>query len=105
MMEFYEAYSDYRMLMDFTEGLLRHAAQEALGTTCFQYQGRELDLGKPFERLTIVEAIRKYRPGFSEAQCHASSPAAWARCSCSCSSAPPKPSCGTRPSSSTTRRK
>lgn len=70
MMEFYEAYVDYRMLMDFTEGLLRHAAEEALGTTLFQYQGRELDLGKPFERLTIVQAIRKYRPGFSEAQCN-----------------------------------
>ncbi len=68
MMEFYEAYADYTMLMDFTEGLLRHSAEEALGTSKFQYQGRELDLGKPFERLTIVQAIRKYHPGFSEAE-------------------------------------
>ena len=67
MMEFYEAYANYTMLMDFTEGLLRHSAEEALGTSTFQYQGRELDLGKPFERLTIVQAIRKYHPGFSEA--------------------------------------
>ncbi|MDQ5882562.1 MAG: lysyl-tRNA synthetase, class, partial [Pseudomonadota bacterium] len=57
MMEFYEAYQDYKGLMDFTEGLLRHAAREALGTEVFEYQGRELDLSKPFHRLTIVEAI------------------------------------------------
>ena len=68
MMEFYEAYADYRSLMDFTEGLLRHAAREALGTEVFQYQGRELDLSKPFHRLTIVQAIRKYHPGFTEEQ-------------------------------------
>ncbi|MDY0013167.1 MAG: lysine--tRNA ligase [Rhodocyclaceae bacterium] len=68
MMEFYEAYANYRTLMDFTEGLLRHSAREALGTETFQYQGRELDLSKPFHRLTIVEAIRKYHPGFTEAQ-------------------------------------
>ena len=65
MMEFYEAYADYRSLMNFTEGLLRNAAREALGTEIFVYQGRELDLSKPFHRLTIVEAIRKYHPGFS----------------------------------------
>ncbi|HJV28622.1 MAG TPA: lysine--tRNA ligase [Aromatoleum sp.] len=65
MMEFYEAYADYRSLMNFTEGLLRQAAREALGTEVFVYQGRELDLSKPFARLTIVEAIRKYHPGFS----------------------------------------
>ena len=65
MMEFYEAYANYRTLMDFTEGLIRHAAREALGTETFTYQGRELDLSKPFHRLTIVEAIRKYHPGFT----------------------------------------
>ncbi|AVZ78879.1 lysine--tRNA ligase [Zoogloeaceae bacteirum Par-f-2] len=65
MMEFYEAYANYRTLMDFTEGLIRHSAREALGTERFVYQGRELDLSKPFQRLTIVEAIRKYHPGFS----------------------------------------
>ncbi|MFN3984164.1 MAG: lysine--tRNA ligase [Rhodocyclaceae bacterium] len=68
MMEFYEAYANYRTLMDFTEGLIRHSAREALGTETFVYQGRELDLSKPFHRLTIVEAIRKYHPGFTEAQ-------------------------------------
>jgi lysyl-tRNA synthetase class 2 len=68
MMEFYEAYANYQSLMDFTEGLLRHAAREALGTEVFSYQERELDLSRPFARLTIVEAIRKYHPGFNEAQ-------------------------------------
>ncbi|HTJ97544.1 MAG TPA: lysine--tRNA ligase, partial [Rhodocyclaceae bacterium] len=62
MMEFYEAYADYNMLMDFTEGLLRHAAREALGTEVFEYQGKPIDMGKPFDRLTIVEAIKKYNP-------------------------------------------
>ena len=65
MMEFYEAYSEYRKLMDFTEGLLRHAAREALGTEVFTYQGRTLDLSKPFDRLTMVEAIRKYCPQYT----------------------------------------
>ncbi|HRJ24840.1 MAG TPA: lysine--tRNA ligase, partial [Thauera sp.] len=51
MMEFYEAYANYKTLMDFTEGLIRHAAREALGTESFVYQGRELDLSKPFHRL------------------------------------------------------
>ena len=68
MMEFYEAYANYRSLMDFTEGLLRHAAREALGTEVFEYQGRTLDLSRPFHRLTIVEAIRKHHPGFTDAQ-------------------------------------
>jgi lysyl-tRNA synthetase class 2 len=68
MMEFYEAYTEYRKLMDFTEGLLRHSAREALGTEVFEYQGRTLDLSKPFHRLTIVEAIRKFHPGFTEAE-------------------------------------
>jgi lysyl-tRNA synthetase class 2 len=65
MMEFYEAYADYQSLMDFTEGLLRHSAREALGTETFVYQGRELDLSKPFKRLNIVEAIHEHHPGFS----------------------------------------
>jgi lysyl-tRNA synthetase class 2 len=68
MMEFYEAYADYKLLMDFTEGLLRHAARDALGTEVFQYQGRELDLSKPFARLTMVQAVRAQCPGFSEAE-------------------------------------
>ncbi len=68
MMEFYEAYADYRSLMDFTEGLLRHAAREALGKEVFEYQGRVLDLSKPFHRLTICQAIQKEHPEFTDAQ-------------------------------------
>ncbi|MFT3757887.1 lysine--tRNA ligase [Thauera sp.] len=68
MMEFYEAYANYRTLMDFTEGLIRQAAREALGAESFVYQGRELDLSKAFHRLTIVQAIRKYHPEFTEVQ-------------------------------------
>ena len=67
MLEFYQAYADYRQLMDFTEYLLRHCAEQALGATKFMYQGRELDLGQPFHRLTIVEAIQKYNPQYSDA--------------------------------------
>ena len=70
MMEFYEAYANYEGLMDFTEGMLRHAARESLGMEKFQYQGRELDLSKPFERLTIVGAIHKHHPGFGFEQLH-----------------------------------
>jgi len=68
MMEFYEAYSDYNLLMNFTEGLLRHAAREALGTETFEYQGRTLDFAKPFARMTAVEAIHKHHPGYTLAQ-------------------------------------
>ncbi len=65
MMEFYEAYADYQTLMDFTEGLIRQAAREALGTETFDYQGRTLDLSKPFRRLTIAEAIHYHHPGYN----------------------------------------
>ncbi|VVE14857.1 lysine--tRNA ligase [Pandoraea commovens] len=68
MMEFYAAYTDYRWLMDFTEALIRQAATDARGTATIEYQGRELDLSKPFHRLTIVEAIRKYAPEYTDAQ-------------------------------------
>ncbi len=68
MMEFYEAYSDYRLLMNFTEGLLRHAAQEALGRLQFDYQGRVLDFARPFARMTVAEALRKVHPGFGQAE-------------------------------------
>jgi len=70
MMEFYAAYTDYKWLMDFTENCLRSAAMEALGTMKFEYQSRELDFGLPFERLTIVGAIQKYAPQYTEAQLH-----------------------------------
>ncbi|AOK29303.1 MULTISPECIES: lysine--tRNA ligase [Burkholderia] len=68
MMEFYAAYTDYRWLMDFTEQLIRQTAIDALGTATFQYQGRELDLSKPFHRLTITQAIQKYAPSYTDAQ-------------------------------------
>ena len=68
MMEFYEAYANYHTLMDFTEGLIRQAAREALGKEVFEYQGRELDLSKPFHRLTITQAIQREQPSFTDEQ-------------------------------------
>ncbi|TCV90416.1 lysine--tRNA ligase [Sulfurirhabdus autotrophica] len=68
MLEFYEAYRDYRYMMDFTEAMFREVAENVLGTTKVTYQGRELDLGLPFARLTIAQAIQKYNPEFTEAQ-------------------------------------
>ncbi len=68
MMEFYAAYTDYRWLMDFTEQLIRQAAIDALGTATIQYQGRELDLAKPFHRLTITQAIQKFAPQYTDGQ-------------------------------------
>ena len=68
MLEFYEAYRDYKYLMDFSESLFREVAQKVLGTSLISYQGSELDLGKPFHRLTMVQAIQKYHPQFTTAQ-------------------------------------
>jgi lysyl-tRNA synthetase class 2 len=68
MMEFYAAYTDYVWLMDFTERLIRQTAIDALGTATITYQGRELDLSKPFHRLTITQAIRKYAPDYTDTQ-------------------------------------
>lgn len=68
MMEFYAAYTNYQWLMDFTEQIIRAAAIQACGTATLTYQGRELDLSKPFHRLTIVEAILAHVPEFSENQ-------------------------------------
>ena len=68
MMEFYAAYTDYTWLMDFTEAIIRQAAIDAQGTAVLSYGGRELDLSKPFQRLTIVEAINKYAPGYTPEQ-------------------------------------
>ena len=68
MLEFYEAYRDYKYLMDFTESLFREVAQKVLGKTLIIYQGKELDLGKPFHRLTMVQAVQKYHPQFTDAQ-------------------------------------
>ncbi|HEX4885128.1 MAG TPA: lysine--tRNA ligase [Casimicrobiaceae bacterium] len=64
MLEFYEAYRDYRYLMDLTEALLREVAQRVLGTTKVVYQGETIDLGAPFDRLTMAEAIHKYNPRY-----------------------------------------
>lgn len=68
MMEFYAAYTDYRWLMDFTEQLLRQAAIDTCGAATLTCQGRELDLCKPFQRLTITQAIQKYAPQYTDAQ-------------------------------------
>ena len=68
MMEFYAAYTDYQWLMDFTEQIIRAAAMHACGTAILTYQGRELDLSKPFHRRTIVQSILEHAPQFTEAQ-------------------------------------
>ena len=70
MMEFYAAYTDYKWLMDFTEAVIRQAAIDAHGTATLTYGGRELDLAKPFHRLTIVGAINKYAPQYTNEQLH-----------------------------------
>jgi lysyl-tRNA synthetase class 2 len=64
MLEFYEAYRDYRYLMDLTEELIRKVALDVAGTTSVTYQGETIDLGKPFDRLTMAEAIHKYHPNY-----------------------------------------
>ncbi|MFJ9449502.1 lysine--tRNA ligase [Herbaspirillum sp. NPDC101397] len=68
MMEFYAAYVDYQWLMTFTEQVIRQAAIDAHGTATLTYQGRELDLAKPFQRLTITGAIKKYAPEYTDEQ-------------------------------------
>jgi lysyl-tRNA synthetase class 2 len=68
MMEFYATYTDYKWLMDYTENCIRAAAMAACGTATLQYQGRELDFSKPFQRLTIVGAINKYAPQYTAEQ-------------------------------------
>ena len=68
MLEFYEAYQDYRYLMDLTETLFREVAQKVVGSTTLTYQGVAIDLGKPFDRLTMAEAIHKYNPKYSLAE-------------------------------------
>ena len=60
LMELYQAYTDYHGMMDLTENLYRHVAQEVLGTTTIVYNGVEMDLGKPFERITMIDAVKKY---------------------------------------------
>ena len=60
LMELYQAYTDYNGMMDLTENMFRHVAQEVCGTTLIPYADVEIDLGKPFERLTMIDAIKKY---------------------------------------------
>ena len=60
LMELYQAYTDYNGMMDLTENLYRHVAKEVLGTTTIVYNGIEMDLGKPFARMTMVDAVKKY---------------------------------------------
>ncbi|ATP27797.1 lysine--tRNA ligase [Chromobacterium violaceum] len=74
MIEFYEAYSDYQRMMEMTETIIRECALVACGSTTVSYQGKEVDLGKPFDRFTIVQAIKHYNPQYTDAQL---SDAAW----------------------------
>jgi lysyl-tRNA synthetase class 2 len=66
MMEFYAAYTDYQWLMDFTETLLRDITVRTTGSSTLSYQGRPLDFGKPFARLSIVQAIQAYAPQYTQ---------------------------------------
>ena len=59
-MELYQAYTDYNGMMELTENLYRYLAQEVVGSTTITYNGIEMDLGKPFEKITMVEAVKKY---------------------------------------------
>ncbi|GAB3266670.1 lysine--tRNA ligase [Chitinimonas naiadis] len=68
MMEFYEAYCDYRRMMNLTEHVIRECARAVHGHAVIEYQGKVVDLSKPFERLTVVQAIIKYNPQYNEAQ-------------------------------------
>ncbi|SFZ72017.1 lysine--tRNA ligase [Chitinimonas taiwanensis] len=68
MMEFYEAYCDYRRMMDLTEQVIRECSRAVNGHAVIEYQGKVVDLSKPFERLTVVQAILKYNPEYNEAQ-------------------------------------
>lgn len=67
MLEFYQAYADYRDLMDLTEDMLRTVTQNVLGGTKIHYQGKDYDFSQPFQRMTVVDAILHYNPGITVA--------------------------------------
>ncbi|RNL58955.1 lysine--tRNA ligase [Zhongshania marina] len=68
MIEFYQAYADYKDLMDLTEAMLRNTAQEVLGTTTINYQGSEYNFGKPFTRLSVFDSVLQYNPDITAEQ-------------------------------------
>ena len=68
MIEFYQAYADYKDMMDLTEAMLRNTAQEVLGTTTITYQGSEYDFGKPFTRLSVFDSVLQYNPEITAEQ-------------------------------------
>ncbi|MBQ0796529.1 lysine--tRNA ligase [Zhongshania sp.] len=68
MIEFYQAYADYKDMMDLTEAMLRNTAQEVLGTTTINYQGSEYDFAKPFTRLSVFDSVLQYNADISAAQ-------------------------------------
>ena len=68
MMEFYEAFCTYERMMEMTEGIIRSAAKAVCGTAKVSYSGKEVDLESPFERLTILQAIKKYNPHYTDEQ-------------------------------------
>ncbi|HGO9198742.1 TPA: amino acid--tRNA ligase-related protein, partial [Neisseria meningitidis] len=68
MIEFYEAFSDYERMMQMAEDIIRNASRTVNGTANITYNGKEVDLESPFERLTILEAIKKYNPHYTDEQ-------------------------------------
>ncbi len=68
MLEFYQAFTDYKALMDLTEDMLRSVTQKVLGKTTFNYQGLDFDLAKPFHRMTVLESILHFNPTFKQAE-------------------------------------
>ncbi len=69
MLELYEAYVGYTEVMDLTEALIRHVAEDAIGKTALEWEGREIDVGKPFRRWKLEEAVRELNPEISVADC------------------------------------
>ncbi len=69
MLELYEAYVSYTEVMDLTEALIRHVAEDAIGATALTWEGREIDVGKPFRRWKLEEAVRELNPEISVADC------------------------------------